>query len=74
MATSRPRDATLRAASSTAITRVFARFGKAPNMNTSSLSRTRFPAIREKVSEHMALRGLPREKVLATVVIFWKPR
>jgi DNA topoisomerase-1 len=26
------------------------------------------PAIREKVGEHMALRGLPREKVLATVV------
>ncbi len=26
------------------------------------------PAIREKVKEHMALRGLPREKVLATVV------
>jgi DNA topoisomerase-1 len=26
------------------------------------------PAIRAKVSEHMALRGLPREKVLATVV------
>ena len=26
------------------------------------------PAIREKVEEHMALRGLPREKVLATVV------
>ena len=26
------------------------------------------PAIREKVQEHMALRGLPREKVLATVV------
>jgi DNA topoisomerase-1 len=25
------------------------------------------PAIREKVQEHMALRGLPREKVLATV-------
>src|SRR5215213_6838234 len=26
------------------------------------------PAIRQKVAEHMALRGLPREKVLATVV------
>ncbi len=26
------------------------------------------PGIREKVAEHMALRGLPREKVLATVV------
>jgi DNA topoisomerase I len=26
------------------------------------------PAIRSKVAEHMALRGLPREKVLATVV------
>lgn len=26
------------------------------------------PSIREKVKEHMALRGLPREKVLATVV------
>ena len=26
------------------------------------------PSIREKVGEHMALRGLPREKVLATVV------
>jgi DNA topoisomerase I len=26
------------------------------------------PAIREKVKEHMALRGLPRKKVLATVV------
>ena len=26
------------------------------------------PAIREKVAEHMSLRGLPREKVLATVV------
>jgi DNA topoisomerase I len=26
------------------------------------------PAIREKVQEHMALRGLPREKMLATVV------
>ena len=26
------------------------------------------PAIRAKISEHMALRGLPREKVLATVV------
>jgi len=26
------------------------------------------PAIRRKVSEHLALRGLPREKVLATVV------
>jgi DNA topoisomerase I len=26
------------------------------------------PTIREKVEEHMALRGLPREKVLATVV------
>jgi DNA topoisomerase-1 len=26
------------------------------------------PAIREKVAEHMALKGLPREKVLATVV------
>ena len=26
------------------------------------------PAIRETVEEHMALRGLPREKVLATVV------
>ena len=26
------------------------------------------PAIREKVQEHMGLRGLPREKVLATVV------
>jgi DNA topoisomerase I len=26
------------------------------------------PAIREKIAEHMALRGLPREKVLATVV------
>jgi DNA topoisomerase I len=26
------------------------------------------PAIRERVREHMALRGLPREKVLATVV------
>ena len=26
------------------------------------------PSIREKVEEHMALRGLPREKVLATVV------
>ena len=26
------------------------------------------PGIREKVGEHMALRGLPREKVLATVV------
>ena len=26
------------------------------------------PGIREKVKEHMALRGLPREKVLATVV------
>jgi DNA topoisomerase I len=26
------------------------------------------PEIREKVAEHMALRGLPREKVLATVV------
>jgi DNA topoisomerase IB len=25
------------------------------------------PGIREKVKEHMALRGLPREKVLATV-------
>jgi len=26
------------------------------------------PSIREKVREHMAVRGLPREKVLATVV------
>ena len=26
------------------------------------------PTIRAKVNEHMALRGLPREKVLATVV------
>ena len=26
------------------------------------------PAIRAKLAEHMALRGLPREKVLATVV------
>jgi DNA topoisomerase-1 len=26
------------------------------------------PALRDKVAEHMALRGLPREKVLATVV------
>ncbi|HUR89584.1 MAG TPA: DNA topoisomerase IB [Ramlibacter sp.] len=26
------------------------------------------PAIRERIAEHMALRGLPREKVLATVV------
>src|SRR5690349_20146703 len=26
------------------------------------------PAVRAKLSEHMALRGLPREKVLATVV------
>ena len=26
------------------------------------------PAIREKVREHMDLRGLPRERVLATVV------
>jgi DNA topoisomerase-1 len=26
------------------------------------------PAIREKIAEHMALRGLPRDKVLATVV------
>jgi DNA topoisomerase I len=26
------------------------------------------PSIRERISEHMALRGLPREKVLATVV------
>ena len=26
------------------------------------------PSIREKVREHMALRGLPRQKVLATVV------
>ena len=32
------------------------------------------PSIREKVREHMALRGLPREKVLATVVHFWKRR
>ena len=29
---------------------------------------TALPAIRAKVSEHMALRGLPREKILATVV------
>ena len=27
------------------------------------------PAIREKVEEHMASRGLPREKVLATIVV-----
>ena len=26
------------------------------------------PSIREQVQEHMALRGLPRDKVLATVV------
>src|SRR6185436_16917208 len=26
------------------------------------------PAMRERIAEHMALRGLPREKVLATVV------
>ena len=32
------------------------------------------PAIREKVREHMALRGLPREKVLATVVHLLEPR
>jgi DNA topoisomerase-1 len=31
------------------------------------------PSIREKVGEHMALRGLPRQKVLATVVISLKP-
>jgi DNA topoisomerase I len=31
------------------------------------------PKIRAKVSEHMALRGLPREKVLATTVIILKP-
>ena len=30
------------------------------------------PAIREKVREHMALRGLPREKVPATMAIFWR--
>jgi DNA topoisomerase-1 len=30
--------------------------------------------IREKVEEHMVLRGLPREKVLATVVHLLGPR
>ena len=37
-------------------------------MSTSSLSPNALPAIREKVHEHMGLRGLPREKVLATIV------
>jgi len=51
------------AASSTGITRSFARCGNARSTSTSSPSPTRcLPS--EKVQEHLALRGLPREKVL----------
>jgi Eukaryotic DNA topoisomerase I, catalytic core len=57
---------TSRDASKTAITRASAR-EKAPNTYVIAFA-DELPVIREKVREHMSLRGLPREKVLATVV------
>ena len=46
----------------------FERSAKAPNMKHVVELAEALPAIRAKVREHMALRGLPREKVLATIV------
>jgi DNA topoisomerase I len=66
--TSRRLAGTPRAASSIATIRVSGRCVSAPSTNTSSRSPKQLPAIRARVREHMALRGLPREKVLATVV------
>ena len=46
----------------------FERSARAPNTKHVVAFAEALPAIRAKVREHMALRGLPREKVLATVV------
>ena len=59
---------TPRDASNTATTRAFAKFGKARNTSTSSGSPTLFRPFGKRWTSIWRLRGLPREKVLATVV------
>ena len=67
-ATSRRPGATPRAASSTATTPRSARSARARSTSTCSNSPRRCRRSATKIAEHMGLRGLPREKVLATVV------
>ena len=67
-AISRPPAAMRGAASNTAITRAFARCARAPSTITCWPSPRACRPSARKVQEHLALRGLPREKVLATVV------
>ena len=67
-ATSRRPGATPRAASSTATTRLSARSARARSTSTCSSSPQALPAIRDDGRRAHGLRGLPREKVLATVV------
>ena len=62
------RAGTPRDASNTAITRASARVRESTKYERVIGFADALPSIREKVEEHMALRGLPREKVLATVV------
>ena len=65
--TSRPRAAMPRGASNIATMGFFVRSARAPNTNVVEFAEA-LPAIRAQVRQHMALPGLPREKVLATVV------
>ena len=60
--------ATLKGASNTSITPNIARRASSRNTSTCSQFAAALPTIRATVAEHMSLRGLPREKVLATVV------
>jgi DNA topoisomerase IB len=64
-ATFRPRAGTRKAASNTASRALPRGAGKYEHVVAFA---DELSSIREKVREHMALRGLPREKVLATVV------
>jgi MtN3 and saliva related transmembrane protein len=61
----RPLGGTARDASNIATTRAFVKFARYEHVVAFAEA---LPTIRAKVREHMALRGLPREKVLATVV------
>ena len=66
-ATSKQRAATPRGENNTAIMRVSASAESTKYEHVVAFADA-LPSIREKVREHMSLRGLPREKILATAV------
>ena len=66
--TSRPRAAMPRDASNIATMGFFVRSARAPNTNMWWSSPRLFQPSARQVRQHMALPGLPREKVLATIV------